>query len=85
VGAVLVSVSRPRAHRCRFLRANGRLTSPRGCRRPVLLRARGTRTWRLSPKARLARGRYRVQVRGIDRRGNKETPGRANVMRVRVR
>jgi hypothetical protein len=50
----------------------------------VLLKARGTRAWRLSLKARLPRGRYRVQARGVDRRGNKETPGRRNVMRVRV-
>jgi hypothetical protein len=83
--AVLVSVSKPRGLRCRFVQANGRLTARRSCRRPVLLRARGTRSWRLSLTRRLPRGRYRVQVRGVDRRGNKETPGRRNVVRVRVR
>ncbi len=83
--AVLVSVSKPRGLRCRFVGANGRLSGRRSCRRPVLLRARGTRSWRLSLRRRLPRGRYRVQVRGVDRRGNKETPGRRNVVRVNVR
>jgi hypothetical protein len=85
LSAVLVSVSKPRGERCRFVQANGRLTKGRSCRRPALLRARGTRSWRLSLAHRLPRGRYRVQVRAIDRRGNKETPGRANVAPMRVR
>jgi hypothetical protein len=85
LGAVLVSVSRPRGLRCRFVQANGRLTAARFCRRPVLLRASGTSAWSLSLRARLPRGRYRVQVRAVDRRGNKETPGRANIVRVTVR
>jgi hypothetical protein len=85
LSAVLVSVGKPRGLRCRFVQATGRLSSRRSCRRPVLLRATGRRAWRLSLRARLPRGRYRVQVRGIDRRGNKETPGRRNVVRVRVR
>jgi hypothetical protein len=85
LGAVLVSVSRPRGHRCRFVQANGRLSGARGCRSPVLLRASGTRKWTLLLKARVPRGHYRVQVRGVDRNGNKETPGRSNIIRVRVR
>ena len=85
LAAVLVSVSQPRGLRCRFVQANGRLSSRRSCRRPVLLLARGRRSWRFALKVRLPRGHYRVQVRAIDRRGNKETPGRANVVRVRVR
>jgi hypothetical protein len=84
LGAVLVSVSKPRGLRCRFVQANGRLTGRRSCRRPVLLRARGKRVWKLTLRARLPRGRYRLQARGVDLRGNKETPGRRNVLRVRV-
>jgi hypothetical protein len=85
LGAVLVSVSKPHGHRCRFVQPNGRLSSARGCRLPVLLRATGTHRWKLSLKARLPRGRYRVQVRAVDRNGNKETPGRGNIIRARVR
>jgi hypothetical protein len=85
LGVVLVSVAKPTAGRCRFVQANGRLTARRRCRQPVLLRARGTRTWRLSLRAHLPRGRYRMQVRAVDRLGNKEALGRANVVRVRVR
>jgi hypothetical protein len=36
-------------------------------------------------RARLPRGRYRVEVRAIDRRGNQEPLRRPNVIRVRVR
>jgi hypothetical protein len=85
LGAVLVSVAKPRGLRCRFVQANGRLTAPRLCRRPVLLRATGTSAWSLSLRARLPRGRYRVQARAVDLRGNMETPGRVDVVRVRVR
>jgi hypothetical protein len=85
VAAVLVSVSKPHGLRCRFVQANGRLSGRRSCRRPVLLRARGRSSWRFSLRVRLPRGRYRVQARAVDRRANKETPGRANVVRVRVR
>jgi hypothetical protein len=49
------------------------------------LRARGTRSWKLQLKARLPRGRYRMQVRAIDRRGNLEALKKRNVIRVRVR
>jgi hypothetical protein len=86
LGAVLVSIGRPVGHhRCRFLQANGRLGPAVPCRRPVLLRATGTRTWRLATKAKLPRGTYRVLVRAIDRRGNRERPSRRNHLRTRVR
>jgi hypothetical protein len=83
--AVLVSVARLQGRRCRFVQANGRLTRVRACGRPVRLTARGKRYWRLSFRARLPRGRYRVQVRAVDRRGNQEPLRRSNVIRVRVR
>jgi hypothetical protein len=83
--AVLVSVRAVHRGRCRFLAANGRLGRARSCARPLRLRARGTRSWKLQLKARLPRGRYRVQVRAVDRRGNMEPLVKHNVVRVRVR
>jgi hypothetical protein len=83
--AVLVSVRTVRHRRCRFLAANGRLLPLRSCALPLRLRARGTRSWKLQLKARLPRGRYRVQVRAVDRRGNIEGLKKRNVVRVRVR
>jgi hypothetical protein len=80
--AVLVSVARARGGRCRFVQPNGRLTGRRACSRRVQLRARGKRTWKLALRARLLRGRYRVQVQAVDRRGNR---GRLRVVRVGIR
>lgn len=85
LSAVLVSVVHGRNPHCRFVQPNGRLTRGRRCRRSVLLRARGKRAWHLSLRARLPRGRYRVTVRAVDRRGNREAPRRLNVLPVRVR
>jgi hypothetical protein len=82
---VLVSVVRGRDPHCRYVGANGRLTRARSCRRFVLLRARGKRSWKLSFRVRLPRGQYRVQVRAVDRRGNRERPTRRNVAVVRAR
>ncbi|MEA2375096.1 MAG: hypothetical protein QOD53_1559 [Thermoleophilaceae bacterium] len=85
LGAILVSVARISGHRCRFLQPNGRLGAARKCRRPILLRARGTRKWRLATRARLKSGPYRVLVRAVDRSGNRERPSRRNHIRLRVR
>jgi hypothetical protein len=85
LSAVLVSISKPRGERCRFVQANGRLSTRRSCRRPVLLRTRGVRAWRLSFRARLPRGRYRVLARAVDRLGNKERPAGRALARARVR
>ncbi|MEA2435513.1 MAG: hypothetical protein QOF65_69 [Thermoleophilaceae bacterium] len=65
--SVLVSVARPQKGGCRFVLANGRLSSKRGCSRWVELRARGTRSWKLQLKARLPRGTYRVRARAVDK------------------
>ena len=72
---------------CRFLTKKGKLTSFRRCRKPVLLRASGTRQWRITLKPkRLPRGNYRVVVRGVDASRNKERPARGrNIGHFRVR
>jgi hypothetical protein len=85
VGAVLVSVARVSGKRCLFLQANGRLAKPRNCRRPVLLRARGTSKWKLSTRVRLPRGTYRIHVRSVDVVGNKEKPSSRNRRLARLR
>jgi hypothetical protein len=59
---------------CRFLTPKGKLTAFRNCRRPVLLRARGTTHWRLTVKGPLPAGHYRAVVRGVDAAKNKERP-----------
>jgi hypothetical protein len=93
VSKVLVSVAKVRGKgkgkNCRFLTKakGGKLTAYRNCRRPVLLRASGTRKWKitLTPKS-LPRGHYRVVVRGIDASKNKEKPARGrNIRLFRVR
>jgi hypothetical protein len=82
---VLVTVRSVKGGRCRFLAANGRLARARSCLHPLRLRARGTRSWKLQLKTRLPRGRYRIRVRALDRRGNLELPRRLNTARFRVR
>jgi hypothetical protein len=70
---------------CRFLTSRGTLTQGRRCRRPVLIRTRGTTRWRLHVRGSLPPGRYRLVARGIDAAGNKERPRRSNSTHVRVR
>ncbi|MEA2409640.1 MAG: hypothetical protein QOC77_201 [Thermoleophilaceae bacterium] len=83
--AVLVSVRAVHRGRCRFLAANGRLGRARSCARPLRLRTRGTRSWKLQLKVHLPRGSYRLQVRAVDRRGNMEPLVKRNIRQVRVR
>jgi hypothetical protein len=91
VNRVLVSVAKVRGKgkgkNCRFLRRSGKLTAYRNCRRPVLLRAKGTRRWQITLKARgLPAGHYRVVVRGVDRAKNKEKPTKGrNIASFRIR
>ena len=83
---VQVSVARRVGRRCAFLRRNGRLTRARSCRRPVYLKARGKRRWKLRKRAALPAGRYLVRVRGVDAAGNRERRARKrNVLARRVR
>src|SRR3954451_23516823 len=86
VSRVLVSVAKVRGKgkgkNCRFLTKAGKLTAFRYCRRPVLLRASGTRKWKITLKARgLPRGHYRVVVRGVDASKNKEKPTKGRNIR----
>jgi hypothetical protein len=79
VSRVDVSVAKVRGKglgsNCRFLTKKGTLTRYRRCRKPVLLRASGTRSWRITLKPKgLPRGKYRVVVRGVDASRNKERP-----------
>jgi hypothetical protein len=84
---VLVSIAKVRGrHGCRFLTRKGVLSPKRGCRRPILLRAKGSKRWRLSRAARLPRGKYRAVARAVDRAGNKERPRKGrNIIRFTVR
>ena len=82
-----VAFARVSGRRCRFARG-GRFGALGSCRRPVWLRARGSRRWRatLRFRHRLPRGRYLVVVRSVDRAGNVEhRTSRRNRRVVRVR
>lgn len=69
--------------RCQFVRSSGRLTTPRSCRDPKLLRASGTYKWRFRVPGKPPRGRYRLVVRATDASGNREKPSaRRNVIRL---
>jgi hypothetical protein len=84
---VFVSIAKVRGrHGCRFLNAKKKLEKLRNCRRPTLLRARGTKRWRFSIRAHLPRGSYRIVARGVDASFNKERPHKPrNQKAVRVR
>lgn len=69
VARVAVSVARLVRGRCQFVSRGGRLQRLRPCSRPTLLRARGARRWSLTRPASLRAGRYRIEVRAIDRGG----------------
>jgi hypothetical protein len=63
---------------CRWLGARNRLGRRGSCARPRWLRARGTRRWRLTRRARLPAGRYLLLTRARDAAGNlQRRPGRA--------
>jgi hypothetical protein len=80
VDHVLVSVAKVRGKgkgkNCSFLKANGRLTGFKNCRRPIVHRASGSTSWkaRLNFPARLPRGHYRIIARAVDVAGNREPP-----------
>jgi hypothetical protein len=91
VNRVLVSVAKVRGNgrgkNCRFLTRKGTLTSFRGCRKPVLLRASGTARWKITLRPRkLPAGHYRVVARGVDASKNKERPAKGrNIARFTLR
>jgi hypothetical protein len=83
---VRVAVGRKTGSRCRFLRSSGRFGAPRSCLRTQYLRARGTRRWSLTKRARLPRGSYLVWSRAIDSAGTIERKAqRRNLLRSAVR
>jgi nitrogen fixation protein FixH len=83
---VRVAVARKVGSRCRFLRANGRFTRPRSCRRVPYLTARGRTHWRFTLRTRLRPGTYITWSRGVDGRGNVERKHRRrNLRRFRIR
>jgi hypothetical protein len=86
VARVYVSVAKVRGrHGCRFLGHDGRLSKMRTCRRPMLFRMRGTTRWRVSLRAQLPPGIYRLVVRAYDGAGNKERPARGrNMLRISI-
>jgi hypothetical protein len=94
VKRVTVAMSKRAGKRCRFLTAKGRLSRARSCRKPIRLRAKGhylgRRTdktaWTYRARVHIPRGRYRVNVRGIDAFGHVERGGRVfNTRRFVVR
>lgn len=83
---VYVAVYRNLPHnRCRYLRANGRLSAPRACRRAIRFRATGTTHWRLRRRMRVPPGRYLVRSDAVDGRGVHQRPSGRSVTSVRVR
>ena len=82
VRAVSVAVARKAGARCRFLSARGRFGGARVCSKPVYLRAKGTKSWRLELKGSFPAGTYRVSVRARDGAGNRE---RARMATLRLR
>ena len=75
-----LAVSRRVASGCRYLTADGKLSGVKPCGSPLVLIARGARSWTV--KARAPRGTYRVRWQAIDASGNLE---RAHAKTVRVR
>ena len=83
VASVQVTVAKPVAGgACRFVTARGHHSKPMPCSSSVALVAKGTRTWSLTTRSKLAPGRYRVTVRAYDSRGN---VSRARVTALRAR
>lgn len=86
IARVTVAVGLRRGSACRWLRANGTLSRPRACSRPLYVRAAGRDRWSLRRRARLPRGRYVVRARAVDAAGNAQRAlvrGTAVTRRVR--
>ena len=82
---VIVVITRFSGKKCQFVRSGGALTHRRRCQGRVLLTARGTSSWTFTLKHGLPRGRYRLGVRGIDKKGNQELRRRANTVYFRLK
>jgi hypothetical protein len=85
VARVYVSLASVGRHDCRFIDRHGRLTKRRSCRKPILLRAKGTTRWTFGIRVHVRPGNYRAVVRAIDTFGNKERPSnRRDIIRFRL-
>ena len=73
----------PKHTQCRFLHRGGKFGRRVSCRRHVWLNARGTNTWSLKLPG-LARGYYKVWVRGVDKKKHVEHVSRHNIRTFRV-
>ena len=83
VARVEVAISRKAAKKkCRFVKANGKLTKARSCKKPVFVRAKGTSNWSLSLKRKLPRGKYTIQVRARDAAGNRQSQAVKRTKRI---
>ena len=70
---VFVVIFRPVGHdRCRFVQVSGSLGRPVLCTKPVMLPARGMRSWTLSRPARLSPGRYLIASLAFDQLGQRQ-------------
>jgi gamma-glutamyltranspeptidase/glutathione hydrolase len=79
VARIEVWIARRAGRRCRFVTVTGRLTRPRACAKPVVLRLRSTGARRLTLPRHLPPGRYVVAARALDARGNRSAVRRLTV------
>jgi hypothetical protein len=82
VARVSVAIARRAGKKCSFLSSLKRFETPRSCKKPYFLTAKGTTAWSYAFKGRLKRGGYRVIVRATDAAGNRSR-GPARSRRVR--
>jgi hypothetical protein len=82
---VTVVITRFSGRKCQFVRRNGALTHRRKCQSRVLLTAHGTGSWSISFKHKLPRGKYRLGVRAVDKKGNVERRTRTNTVYFKLK
>ena len=80
-----VVIARLSRKKCQFVTSRGKLTHRRKCRRLLLIKTHGTRSWSIDLKHRLPRGRYRITASGLDKKGNRERQRRGNTINFRIR
>ena len=70
----LARVTEEQGQRCQFVKSKNeyRLTDPRSCSKRVLFTATGLKRWRFTFDVDLSPGQYLVDVRAVDKSGNKE-------------
>jgi hypothetical protein len=80
-----VAITRFSGKKCQFVRRGGGLTHRRRCQSRVLLSAHGARSWSIAFKHKLPRGNYRLGVRGLDKKGNRELRRRVNTIYFKLK